>query len=394
MKYKNLILLFILIIVWSLFFALYKYFMWWIFKTEDITLQYISGYLSMGTIWAFLVGWLLYELLREKKYHFVTILFTLISIISIYFLSSADIVSNYSLVWWITFIVWFFYWLWWVLRNILISTQIHESNLWDTKINGLANIFFITSIIIWSIVWWIIAEKLSLNGVFLISAILFIWLICGSFLWYKNWEKTKNVKEKAIEYKNNYRADFVFIIKKYFLIMTFIALIITIATILSQKAIEYNVEILKKLPSDATFILLYSAVWSIIWNIISMNIKKNRWHYFLWFSLFFALSTFLFPTFISNFDQTKILAFIAWLFFWISYNLLESYFFKKIAEDNKKSFGSATLWIVTSSVIALLMFLVDFIQRVAWFNGVYYFMWSIILVIWVSIFSMKNRLDY
>lgn len=211
MKYKNLILLFILIIVWSLFFALYKYFMWWIFKTEDITLQYISGYLSMGTIWAFLVGWLLYELLREKKYHFVTILFTLISIISIYFLSSADIVSNYSLVWWITFIVWFFYWLWWVLRNILISTQIHESNLWDTKINGLANIFFITSIIIWSIVWWIIAEKLSLNGVFLISAILFIWLICGSFLWYKNWEKTKNVKEKAIEYKNNYRADFVFI---------------------------------------------------------------------------------------------------------------------------------------------------------------------------------------
>lgn len=393
MKHKNLILLFILIIVWSLFFAIYKYFMWWIFKTEDITLQYISGYLSIGTIWAFIVGWLLYELLREKKYHFVTILFTLISIISIYFLSSADIVSNYSLVWWITLIVWFFYWLWWVLRNILISTQIHESNLWDTKINGLANIFFITSIIIWSIVWWMIAEKVSINGIFIICAILFIWLISGGFLWYKNLEKTKSVKEKALEYKKSYIADFLFIIRKYFIIMTYIALIITIATILSQKAIEYNVDILKKLPSDATFILLYSAVWSILWNIISMKIHTHRWHYFLWFSIFFALSTFLFPIFISNFDQTKILAFIAWLFFWITYNLLESYFFRKIAEDNKKSFGSATLWIVTSSVIALLMFLVDFIQKMAWFNGVYYFMWSIILVIWVSIFSMKNRLD-
>ena len=233
MKYKNLIILFILIIVWSLFFAIYKYYMWWIFKTDVITLQYISGYLSIWTIWAFIVWWLFYELFREKKYHFWTILYTIIIFWSIYFLSASKIFTDYLFVALITLLIWFFYWLWWVLRNILISTQIHETNLWDTKINWIANIFFITSIIIWSITWWIIAENLSLNWIFIILAILFVWLICWSFLSYKNLENDKTIKQKALEYKNNYLADFKFIIKKYFIIMVFVALIITIATILS-----------------------------------------------------------------------------------------------------------------------------------------------------------------
>gem|GEM_PF-2461087 len=55
-KYRNLIIMLVLIIVWSLFFAMYKYFVWEIFKTDTITLQYISGYLSIGTIGSFIVG--------------------------------------------------------------------------------------------------------------------------------------------------------------------------------------------------------------------------------------------------------------------------------------------------------------------------------------------------
>lgn len=393
MKNKNLIILFILIIVWSLFFAIYKYFMWWVFKTDTITLQYISWYLSIWTIWAFIIGWLLYELFREKKYHLATILFTLISVISIYLFTKFQVFENNILVAWITLIVWFFYWLWWVLRNILISTQIHESTLWDTKINGLANIFFITSLIIWSIVWGIIAEKLSINWIFIISVLLWIWLISWSFLSYKSLQETKTIKKRALEYKQNYLSDFKFIVKKYFVIMIFIALIITIATILSQKAIEYNVNILGKSWSSSAIILLYSAIWSIIWNIVSMKINKHRWFNFLIFSILFATTTFLFPTFISNFTQTSILAFIAGLFFGITYNLLEAHFFKKIALDDKKSFGSATLWIITSCIIAGLMFLVDIIQKITWFGWVYYFMWSIILIIWIVVFSMKEKME-
>ncbi len=393
MKNKNLIILFILIIVWSLFFAVYKYFMWGVFKTETITLQYISWYLSIGTIWAFVIWGLVYELFREKKYHLGTMIFTILSILGIYFLAPIKLFSDSLLVGGVTLVIWFFYWLWWVLKNILISTQIKESSLWDTKINGLANIFFITSIIIWSIFGWKIAEKLGIYWIFIIVLLLIIGLIGGIFLSYKNQEESKSIKQKALDYKSNYINDFKFIIKKYSLIMIFTSFIIAIATILSQKAIEYNVEVLWKSGSESAVILIYSAVGSIVWNIISMKIKTARWDKFFIFSLLFALTCFLFPSFISNFLSLSILAFIAWMFFWIIYNLLESYFFKKIADDEKKSYGSATLWVIMSSIIAFLMFLVDVVEKATSFAWVYYFMGTIILFVWIIIFRLKNKLN-
>jgi MFS family permease len=278
------------------------------------------------------------------------------------------------------------------LRNILISSQIEETNLGDTKVNWIANIFFITSIIAWSILWGLIAEKLSIFWVIIILWILAIGLISWSFLSYKKIEENKTIREKTLEYKKTYLEDFKFIIKKYFIVMLCVSLIITIWTILSQKAVEYFVEVWWKSGSSAALILLYTAAWSILWNIISMKIKNNRWLYFLIFSIIFAICCALFPTFIWNFTHTSILAVIAWVFFWITYNLLESYFFKKIADDSKKSYWSASLWIITSITIAVLMFFIDFIDKYFWFSWVYYFLGGIILFIWIIIFSLKNKL--
>gem|GEM_PF-2392602 len=58
-----------------------------------------------------------------------------------------------------------FYGLWVVLKNVLIASYIHESGISDTKVNGMANIFFITSIIVGSILGGIIAESLHIMGV-------------------------------------------------------------------------------------------------------------------------------------------------------------------------------------------------------------------------------------
>lgn len=393
MKYKNLIILMILIIVWSLFFAVYKYFMWWVFASDTITLQYISWYLSLGTIWAYIIWWLVYELFRERKFHIWTMLGTIIFVVSIYFLNKAHIVSNYLLVWWITVILGFFYGMWSVLKNILISSEINESWLWDTKVNWLANIFFISALIIGSIWWGKLAEIMNINWLFIIIIMLVVWLIAWLFLSFHYKDDNISIGEKATTYKRHYLRDFKFIIKKYIIIMIFIGLIITIATILSQKAIEYNVEVLKKSGSSSAFILLYSAVGSIIWNILSMSIKNNRWLNFLIFSILFAISCYLFPIFINNFNYTWILALIAWLFFWITYNLLEAYFFKKIADDDKKSFWSATLGIIISSIIYILMTLIDKIQGLAWFAWVYTFMSAIILAIWIIVYTMRKSLD-
>lgn len=388
MKYKNLYLMIWLISIWSLFFALYKYFIWWIFKNDTITLQFLSWYLSIGTLLAFIVWWIFYELLKEKIYHFLVWLLTIITIISIFFIP-----WNYIVIWWITLLVWIFYGLWTVLRWILVSNEIESSNLWDTKVNWLANIFFIVSIIIWSIIWWIIAEKLDINWLYIIWWIIIIWIILWFFLKYKHSDINKTKKEKIIEYKNNYISDFKFILKKYFLIMFSASSLITIATILSQKAIEYNVNIIQIKQSSASMILLYSAIWTIIWNIISMKIKKDRWLYFMIFCFLFWISAILFPLFINNFLFISILSFIAWIMFWITYNLVDSYFYKKIADDNKKSFWRASIWIVASITVAFVMFFVDYLQNIVWFNWVYYFMAIFIILLWIILFYKRKTFN-
>lgn len=388
MKHKNIIIIYLLIAIWSLFFAIYKYFIWGIFKNDVVTLQYISWYLSIWTVFSFIIWWLFYEIFKEKLYHFLIIFFTIISLFSI-FLINNSYTEKYILVGIITVIIWFFYWLWWVLRNILISNEIQETKIEETTINWLANIFFISSIIVGAILWWLIEEKLKIDGLFLILWMLLIWLLV--WIWLKD-NKNENLKNKILEYKQNYINDFKFIIKKYFLIMFFCALLITIWTILSQKAVEYYVEIWWKTWSSSALILLFTALWSIIWNIISMKIWKNKWNFFLINSILFSISCFLFPTFISDFRNTSILATITGIFFWITYNIIEAYFFKKIAIDDKKSYGSVSLWIITSITIAFLMFLVDIIDKYFWFDWVYYFMWIIIFLIWIKTFSLRKTL--
>lgn len=392
LKQKNLFLLIFLTIIWSLFFAIYKYFIWWIFKTDTITLQSISAYLSIWWIFAFIIWWLIYEIFKEKIFHLIIWFSSILWLFGILIFYYYPIINNYIIVAFFTFIIWFFYWMWWILKNVIIASEIRKEYSTDTKINWFVNISFITSIIIWSILWWFLVEKMSIYGIYLIIFWLILALICWFFL---SNSKSKldelSLKNKISFYKKSYLTDFIFIFKKYFINMIFIWLLLTIATILSQKAIEYNVKNMSMKQSIASSILLYSAVWSIIWNVFSMKIKeKSKWLFFMIFCFIFAFFTILLPIFIENFNTTKIIAFLAWGFFWISYNLIESDFFKNIWIDEKKSYGWASLWIIISIVIASMMFLIDFIEKILGFTWSYLFLASITILIWIS-FYLKHK---
>lgn len=120
---------------------------------------------------------------------------------------------------------------------------------------------------------------------------------------------------------------------------------------------------LHKTASQWAVLLLYTAIWSIIWNIWSMKINKNRWNYFLEFEFYLQFQVSRFPFILNNFFYTWVLAFICWILFWIVFNLIESYYFKKMAIDNKKSFWAVSLWLVSSINVAFFMFLVDFTTK-------------------------------
>jgi len=176
------------------------------------------------------------------------------------------------------------------------------------------------------------------------------------------------------------------------MIMIFVSIIITAGTILSQVAIEYFVKNSVMESSQAALILLYSAVGSIVGNIGSMKIRSHRWEYFFAFMAIFAFLCALLPYTFINIAYTNLVAGVAGIFFGVSYNLMESYFFKKIGDDDKKPYGAVSLGIVTAVTIALLMFGVDAVKNIAGETWVYISLAVIIFCMGMITFLNKNKL--
>lgn len=389
-KYKTLIIFLSLVAIWSCFFSTYKFFLWWdLSPTLKPSLQTISWYLSLGSAISYLIWWAIaYTFL--KKY----LLFA-ISFLSLCFILLSYIVwisSNFFL-WFIIIFLWILYWLWSVLKNILISIEIRKTWLPDTTINALVWISFVLFIIVGSVLWSFINEQLWKWWYFVIIFMLAITSVLSLFLDYDklslrsllSWGFKSYLFDKKNTFINSMREyipDMKYITKKYYKIIIYVSLLWAISTVVSQKAVEYSVDNFSKDASSAAFVLLYSAVWAIIWNIISMKMDKNRWLYLFIANCIFWVFIIWFPFFTFSFLSISIFAFVIWVFFWVSSNLLDWYFFKSIWEENKKEYGSSTYGLIMSIIIFIIMFLSSFLYSQFWFDNLMYILWAIILIIW------------
>ncbi len=277
-----------------------------------------------------------------------------------------------------------------VVKNILIAIEIKKTGLQDTMINALVSIVFIIALISWTVIWGLLTEKMWHNGLYIIIALLVASSIVSLFL---NYDKTTfksllsnwlgayylDRKHKIYSSMKDYFPDMKYIAKKYFPVIIVSSLLWAISTIVSQKWVEYSVEHFDKKNSEAALILLYSAVWVIIWNVVSMKMEAKRWMYFLVFNIVFWVLVISFPFLSVSFLWIRIMAFIIWVFFWWSSNLIDAYFFRKIWEDNKKEYGSATYWLVLSFTIFVMMFISSTIDKYFGYNILLMFLWIIIL---------------
>lgn len=379
MKNKNLLIILWLVLVWTLFFSIFQYFVWWIYKSDIISLQFIAWYMSIWWIIAYIIWWIIYEILKEKKYHLFIIIPIMLVIIGLYLFWF----SNNIIIWIMSLIAWFYYWMWMVLKNILVSNEISKWIISDTKINWFVQILFTTSIILWSILWWFLSEILNIKWALFIIFLLWLWLLMWLFLEIKNiFIDKKTLIQKFFYFKDDFKKNFLKVWKKYFKIMLIPAIIITLVTILFQKIIEYNVAELWVPIYSATFLLLYSAVWAIIWNIITMKLKWSRWFIFAIIISLFALTIIIFPFLMYSFLYTKILIFIAWILFWISFNLAESFFLKQLSTESNKSFWSSFYWLTTNIVMWILMFFIFFLSMYLNYNLIFIIIGFIFLIIW------------
>ncbi len=397
-KYKTFIIFIILTAIWSSLFSIIKYFIWWYLQDSIAPdLQVLSWYLSLWWIFAYLLGWAItYTFL--KKYllfslSFLTLLFVLLAYL-------VPIETNF----WLAIIIsscWFFYWLWVVLRNILIAIEIKKTWMADTKVNAIISVIFIIFLIIWTITWSKIFEMFWHEWFIVIIVLLVISSIVSLYL---DYDKI-SIKELFINWFNNYKLDrqkkfkeaiknflpeLVYIYKNFTFIIIFASLIWAIWTVVSQKAVEYSVEEFSKLPSEAAFLLLYSSLWAILWNVASSFMWKKRWKYFFFLNIFLWILIILFPHFNWTFTTVWVMAFLIWVVFWWSTNLIESFFLMKIWEENKKEYWASTYWLVLSITIVLIMFLASFIDKKFGFNTLMYTLWTIILL--VNILNFKKTL--
>lgn len=407
-KYRNFILLLLLVVLWSFHFSSYKLYMFDIFNKipvlawneKKITLEYIAGYLSFWVGISYIIGIFLYKKFWNKIYHsFITFI-----TIAVFF-----VIYGYGIVifwneWtqkvfgiWVnlfvaiaTLVVGFCYGLWCILRNILVATEIQETKLWDTKVNGIVNILFTTFIIIGSIGGSYIAETFHIQGIYVLASLFFVALLLGIFV---NLPHTHNMSHATVSIHSIYE-ECLYIIKKYGIVIVCMTLLLWVATLLSQKAIEYSMDFLWKKQTEASFLFLYTALWAIIGNIISMFIHKYKWRYFLVLCILFGLCSFIFPFLAVTFVYTILIIFIAWFFFWVTFNLIESYFLNQIAIENKKTSGATVYGFVSSIIVWFLMLSMDFLQKtIHSIIPIYMILWFLLIAIGITmfVFFLKHK---
>jgi len=397
-RYQTFIIFLTLVATWAAFFSSLKFFLWWdLGSTLAPDLQEIAGYLSLWWIFAYLIWWAFAVTFLKKYFLFVISTFSLLLIGAIYYLGFSNGISFAIII----SLVWFLYWLWNVVKNVLVSVEIIKTGLSETVVNALAGIIFVVFIIVWSLLGSILFEKMWHDGYLVILAMLFFTAVASLTLNYdersfrsliKNgwksyfYDRRRSLK-KALSL---YIPDLKYIIKNYHLIIIVSSFLWAISTIVSQASIEFSVVKFDVEASDATYVLLYSAVWAILWNFISMKMNQARWKFFIIFNSLFALLIFLFPYLSVTFSALSLLAVLLGMFFWVSSNLIDSYLLKRIWEEDKKEYGSSTYGLVLSIVIFCMMFFSSAILKTFWYSVLMIILGLIILILWGTLYQKQK----
>lgn len=386
-RFKTFFIFLILTAVWSAFFSTIKFFLWWDLKTTVAPdLQTLAGYLSLWGVIAYLIwGAIAYTFVKKYVLFFVSFISLIFTVIAY----KVGIESSFFLSF-IMISLGVLYWLWSVVKNILIAVEIKKTWLPDTTVNAVVGITFVVFVIAWSIIGSLLFEKLWNDWFKVIIWMLAFTSIVSLFLDYDNITLKSLLRDgfksyyferkgKFINSMRDYFPDVKYITTKYFSVIITSSLLWAISTIVSQKAVEYSVVHFDKDPSSAAFLLLFSAVWVIVWNLASVKMDTNRWKNFKIFNTLFALLIFVFPFFSISFQVVSIMAFVVWIFFWIASNLIDAYFFKKIWDENKKEYWASTYGLILSVVIFVMMFVWSYINSTFSYEVLMVTLWFVVL---------------
>ncbi len=399
-RFKTFLPFLVLVSVWALFFATVKFFLWGDLKEEfQPDLQQIAGYLSLWGAIAFLIWGAFAQTFLKKYYLFIIALLSSVFILYAYLIGfSKEILFAVTVT-----ILGFLYGLWNVMKSVIVSIEIKKTGLPETAVTAIVGMIFVVCIIIGSLLGTIVYEKIWSHGYLLILGYLIIAWVTSFFMDYdgisfrsllsKWWGNYLIARRQSLATSMKaYIPDLIYITKHYLPVIVTSSLFWSISTIISQSSVEYSSATFGIKGSAATMILLYSAVWAIIGSFLSIKMGKNRWMFFMIFSIFFALSTAAIPIFGSTFGNLSIIATLLWVCFGTAVNLSDSFLLKSFGDEDKKEYGASTMGLIFSIILFTSMFVSSAALKELGYHTVMYIFSAIIASIWImlGIYKLKS----
>ncbi len=358
MKRKNLIIFVLITFIRSMFIAMLKFFLRSYLKNIHISLEQITGYLSLWWMVAYLIWSSLAYTFRKKN----IILFAWL--IAIVCLTIGHMLWYYPFRVFVVLIssIGFAYSLRLIVKSIILSIEIQKTERWEDRINGLINVAMLVGVLVWSYLGFTIFAKRGTNGFQII-----IWFLAISSLLTMLMDYDKDFETRP--FLQTFRQsipNIAWIIKKYVRLLLPIGALRAISTAIGQKMLEIGVDVFQRTPKSSIMIIVIWFIWAILGHAISAFFLRKRKNIAMIFTIIFWLLTIYFPHIIDKYEYymtLNIFSFFTGVFFGIAVNLLEWRYFFHIWDDHRKEYGSVAYGIATSIIIFLIMISADFLSR-------------------------------
>lgn len=373
-KYKDLLLFILTTLVWSVFVSMLKFFLRSYLKDINISLEEIMWYIALWCMFSYLVWGSLTYFFRKKHITIFALLVSIVSLICWYFL------------WYYPFrvfvvlmsIIWFVYGLWLIVKSIILSMEMQNSQFSETSLNGAINITILWWTILGSYLWFSTYARFWEQGMWFMCILLLLWILSSLFFSYDKQFPTTHIwwsLRIAIP-------SILAVIKKYFWLLVPIGVLRAISAAVGQKMLELGIDVFNKVPKSSITIILISMIWAIGGHVLSAFFKKHKRYLSMAFVVILWLCTFYFPYILNKYDYYITLtlsSFFMWVFFGIAVNLLEWRFFYHIWEDQKKEYWSAAYGISTNIVIFFIMLVSDILTTYVGMIIPFVFFWTTLL---------------
>ena len=235
------------------------------------SLEGIAGYISLGSIIAYLIGGALVVMFPRKI-----------------ILAASALVSTllFGVLWYIHFtppwifftttvVIGFFYGLFSIIRNSLVFVEMRELGRSDTFVNGIAVIVFIIAVIAGSYIGsYAYGHEARMTGIELFSTAFLGIAIIGYTLQYDT--DTHNPNINFVGHIRENAVEFWKIFKRYIGIIMASALLWTVSTAIFQQMFQFAVHDLHRTNNAALELLVGSMIGGILGNIMTMGVTLYR----------------------------------------------------------------------------------------------------------------------